>query len=67
MPISSRLAKVKLGGSLNILTDPLVNNNPIILQILGICSALAVTTALIPSLYMASGISVRTGYLLHRG
>ena len=27
-----------------VLTDPLFNNNPITLQVLGICSALAVTT-----------------------
>jgi Na+-transporting NADH:ubiquinone oxidoreductase subunit D len=27
-----------------VLTEPLVNNNPITLQILGICSALAVTS-----------------------
>ncbi len=27
-----------------VVLDPLVNNNPIALQILGICSALAVTT-----------------------
>ena len=57
MPIASSLTQAKLGGSLNILTDPLVNNNPITLQILGICSALAVTTALIPSLYMALALT----------
>ena len=28
------------------LVDPIVKNNPIALQILGICSALAVTTSL---------------------
>ena len=28
------------------LLDPLVDNNPVTLQILGICSALAVTTTL---------------------
>jgi len=27
------------------LLDPVVNNNPITLQVLGICSALAVTTS----------------------
>jgi Na+-transporting NADH:ubiquinone oxidoreductase subunit D len=37
-------------------TDPLFNNNPIALQILGICSALAVTTKLETALVM--GISV---------
>lgn len=44
-------------ATLKTLTDPLVNNNPITLQILGICSALAVTTALIPSLYMALALT----------
>ena len=34
-------AKVNLKG---LLFDPIVKNNPIALQILGICSALAVTT-----------------------
>ena len=32
--------------------DPLVENNPIILQTLGICSALAVTSSLEVSLIM---------------
>jgi Na+-transporting NADH:ubiquinone oxidoreductase subunit D len=36
-----------------ILLDPLVNNNPVILQILGICPALAVTTSLATALVMA--------------
>ncbi len=35
-----------------ILLDPLVDNNPITLQVLGICSALAVTTSLLPALLM---------------
>lgn len=38
------------------LTDPLVDNNPITLQILGICSALAVTTKLVPALIMALAV-----------
>ena len=36
-----------------VLLDPLFNNNPIALQVLGICSALAVTTQLVPSFIMA--------------
>jgi Na+-transporting NADH:ubiquinone oxidoreductase subunit D len=35
-----------------IILDPLVDNNPVTLQVLGICSALAVTTSLLPSLLM---------------
>lgn len=39
-----------------VLTDPLFNNNPIALQILGICSALAVTTNLVTSLIMCLAV-----------
>ncbi len=35
-----------------ILLDPVVDNNPVTLQVLGICSALAVTTSLLPALIM---------------
>ncbi len=35
-----------------VLLDPVVDNNPVTLQVLGICSALAVTTALLPALIM---------------
>ena len=38
------------------LTNPLAKNNPVLVQILGICSALAVTTQLKPALVM--GLSV---------
>jgi len=40
----------------NILLDPLFNNNPIALQILGICSALAVTSKLDKSLVMCAAL-----------
>lgn len=40
------------------LIDPLVNNNPIALQILGICSALAVTTKMETALVMSLGLTV---------
>ena len=43
------------------LLDPLVDNNPIALQVLGICSALAVTTQLMPALVMALALTVVTG------
>ena len=36
-----------------VLLDPLFNNNPITLQILGICSALAVTTTLVNAIIMS--------------
>jgi Na+-transporting NADH:ubiquinone oxidoreductase subunit D len=37
----------------NLLTAPLNKNNPITIQVLGICSALAVTVKLKPALVMA--------------
>ena len=40
-----------------VLVDPLVDNNPITLQILGICSALAVTTTLVASLIMCLALT----------
>ncbi|HEX9737204.1 MAG TPA: NADH:ubiquinone reductase (Na(+)-transporting) subunit D [Thermoanaerobaculia bacterium] len=39
-----------------ILLDPLFNNNPIALQVLGICSALAVTTKLETSVVMCGAV-----------
>lgn len=39
-----------------LLTDPLSDNNPITVQVLGICSALAVTSALAPSLVMTIAV-----------
>ena len=38
------------------LIDPLFNNNPIALQVLGICSALAVTTRMDTSLVMSAAV-----------
>jgi len=35
-----------------VLIDPLIDDNPVMLQVLGICSALAVTTSLLPALIM---------------
>ena len=40
-----------------VLLNPLVNNNPIALQVLGICSALAVTTKLETSIIMALSVT----------
>ncbi len=40
-----------------ILLDPLIDDNPITLQILGICSALAVTTSLAPALLMCAAVT----------
>ena len=39
------------------LIDPIVDDNPVTLHVLGICSALAVTTSLLPSLYMCVALT----------
>ena len=39
-----------------VLLDPLFNNNPIALQVLGICSALAVTTKMETAVVMAAAV-----------
>ena len=39
-------------------SEPIIHNNPITIQILGICSALAVTTQLKPSLVMGIAVTV---------
>jgi Na+-transporting NADH:ubiquinone oxidoreductase subunit D len=44
------------------LLDPLFNNNPIALQILGICSALAVTNKLSTALTMTIAVVLVTGF-----
>jgi Na+-transporting NADH:ubiquinone oxidoreductase subunit D len=44
--------------SISYLTDPLVKANPVTLHILGICSALAVTTSLSTALTMAGALTV---------
>lgn len=40
-----------------VLIDPLVDDNPVTLQVLGICSALAVTTSLLPALLMCVALT----------
>ncbi|MFT7287515.1 MAG: Na+-transporting NADH:ubiquinone oxidoreductase subunit D [Halieaceae bacterium] len=44
------------------LTSPIVKNNPIALQILGICSALAVTSSLKVTLVMCIALTLVTGF-----
>lgn len=44
------------------LVDPLIDNNPITLQVLGICSALAVTSSLQVSFVMALAVIFVTGF-----
>lgn len=45
-----------------ILLDPVFNNNPIALQILGICSALAVTSKLETAIVMALAVTLVTAF-----
>jgi len=45
-----------------IITDPLVDNNPITYQILGVCSALAVTTSMKTALTMSIALTVVTAF-----
>ena len=45
-----------------VFTEPLNLNNPIIIQVLGICSALAVTTQLKPSIVMGLAVTVITAF-----
>lgn len=44
-----------------VLLDPIFNNNPITIQILGICSALAVTSKLETSIVMSLAVTMVTG------
>ncbi|GLQ34158.1 Na(+)-translocating NADH-quinone reductase subunit D [Amylibacter marinus] len=44
------------------LIDPLVDNNPITLQVLGICSALAVTSSLKVALVMTIAVTIVTAF-----
>ncbi|WP_323814940.1 NADH:ubiquinone reductase (Na(+)-transporting) subunit D [Cellvibrio sp. NN19] len=46
----------------DLLTKPIVENNPVILQILGICSALAVTSSVKVSLVMAIGLTLVSAF-----
>ena len=46
----------------DVLLNPLANNNPIALQVLGICSALAVTTKLETSIVMALSVIFVLGF-----
>ncbi|ERL56481.1 MULTISPECIES: NADH:ubiquinone reductase (Na(+)-transporting) subunit D [Psychrobacter] len=46
----------------SILTSPIFDNNPIALQILGICSALAVTTSMSNALVMSVALTLVTAF-----
>ncbi|MDX1426514.1 MAG: Rnf-Nqr domain containing protein, partial [Salegentibacter mishustinae] len=44
-------------GNRKLLSDPLDDNNPITVQVLGICSALAITVQLEPAVVMAIAVT----------
>jgi Na+-transporting NADH:ubiquinone oxidoreductase subunit D len=46
----------------DVLFDPLINNNPIALQVLGICSALAITGKMSTSIVMALAVTAVTAF-----
>ena len=48
--------------NIKLLTDPIGTNNPITVQVLGICSALAVTVKLEPSIVMALSVTAVTAF-----
>lgn len=48
--------------NLKLLTNPLNNENPITVQVLGICSALAVTVQMKPAIVMALSVTVVTAF-----
>ena len=43
-----------------LITDPLNDNNPITVQVLGICSALAITVKVQNAVVMSASVSVRS-------
>jgi Na+-transporting NADH:ubiquinone oxidoreductase subunit D len=46
-----------MNGASKILFEPIVDRNPITLQVLGVCSALAVTTQMMPALIMGLALT----------
>jgi len=48
--------------NMKLLTGPVNINNPITVQVLGICSALAVTVKIEPAIVMALSVTVVTGF-----
>jgi Na+-transporting NADH:ubiquinone oxidoreductase subunit D len=49
-------------STVKVLTKPIFDNNPITLQILGICSSLAVTTRLDKAFVMAASVTIVTAF-----
>jgi len=45
-----------------LLIDPLMDNNPVTVQILGVCSSLAITSLVYPSIVMAISVTLVTAF-----
>lgn len=58
----NRLSSMFGGKNFKLLLGPLDSNNPVLVQILGICSALAVTAKLKPAFVMALSVTVVTAF-----
>jgi Na+-transporting NADH:ubiquinone oxidoreductase subunit D len=56
------MAMAKQSSVTKILFDPIFKNNPIALQVLGICSALAVTTRMDKAFTMAVAVTITTAF-----
>ncbi len=63
-PVAVKMPKepVLSANNKKLLKDPLNDSNPITVQVLGICSALAVTVQMKPSIVMALSVVVVTGF-----
>ena len=48
--------------TLRVIKDPLDDNNPVTVQVLGICSALAVTVQIKPAIIMTLGVIFESGF-----
>jgi Na+-transporting NADH:ubiquinone oxidoreductase subunit D len=60
--LDKEVFRVLTGDTKKVLVDPLIDNNPITLQILGICSALAVTTKLSTAITMSIALTLVTAF-----
>lgn len=62
VPVKEKKEELFSAKNKKLLTDPLNDNNPITVQVLGICSALAVTVQVKPAFVMGISVMVVTGF-----
>ena len=53
----NKLKELKMASAKKLVTDPFSDNNPITVQALGVCSALAVTVSLQPAVVMTLALT----------